>query len=142
MMRASPDAVGAVLSDGWLYASWVVGASRIRAVDPHWPSAGSSIAHSVGIWPALISDTTTAIVEDLPRRLELQARAWPTGEAHVVITIEPLDEADRTMVSITEWASKGPARLLPSAVQQPALRVRNVEALRRLAMIAEGRTPP
>ncbi len=29
-----------MLSDGWLYASWVVGASRVRDVDPRWPSPG------------------------------------------------------------------------------------------------------
>jgi hypothetical protein len=30
---AGPGEVWSVLSDGWLYASWVVGAARIRAVD-------------------------------------------------------------------------------------------------------------
>ncbi|WP_324188972.1 SRPBCC family protein [Nocardia farcinica] len=38
----------AVLSDGWLYAGWVVGASHIRDVDPDWPGVGSRIHHSVG----------------------------------------------------------------------------------------------
>jgi hypothetical protein len=29
----SPQAVFEVLADGWLYPGWVVGASRMRAVD-------------------------------------------------------------------------------------------------------------
>ena len=57
--QCSPQSVFAVLADGWLYATWVVGAARIRAVDPQWPAEGSSIHHSVGSWPLLLDDTTT-----------------------------------------------------------------------------------
>ncbi|MFL6178575.1 MAG: SRPBCC family protein [Actinomycetes bacterium] len=140
VIAAKPDAVAEVLSDGWLYASWVVGASRIRAVDPEWPRAGSSLAHSVGLWPMLVSDTTSVLLEDLPRRLELQARAWPAGEGHVVLTIEEIEQSTKSLVSIWEWATKGPARSIPSQLQQPAIRYRNIEALRRLGMLAEGRS--
>ena len=140
LIGASPEHVSDVLRDGWLYASWVVGASRIRGVDAEWPKVGSSIAHSVGLWPALISDTTTSVLEDLPRRLELQARAWPGGEAHVTIIIEATDVPDQSLVSIVEFSSAGPARLLPDQLEQPIIRYRNTEALRRLAMLAEGRS--
>lgn len=140
LIRASPEDVSDVLRDGWLYASWVVGASRIRGVDAEWPQVGSSIAHSVGLWPALISDTTTSVFEDLPRRLELQARAWPAGEAHVVILIEPADTLTESLVSIIEYTAAGPAQLLPDRLEQPIIRYRNTEVLRRLAMLAEGRS--
>ena len=142
LIGAAPEEVADVLRDGWLYASWVVGASRIRGVDADWPRAGSSIAHSVGLWPALISDTTTAVLEDLPRRLELQARAWPAGEAHVEITIEPTDLPHQSLVSITEYTAAGPAQILPDQLEQPIIRYRNTEVLRRLAMLAEGRSAP
>ena len=45
-MRCTPDDVLRVLADGWTYANWVVGSSRIRGVDPTWPAPGSRIAHS------------------------------------------------------------------------------------------------
>ena len=56
MVRATPADVFAVLADGWLYPSWVVGASRVRGVDGTWPQPGSRIHHSVGVWPLLIDD--------------------------------------------------------------------------------------
>jgi hypothetical protein len=36
------------MADGWTYSQWVVGNSRMRAVDPHWSDAGSTIHHSIG----------------------------------------------------------------------------------------------
>ena len=72
---APPERVFDVLADGWLYASWVVGASRIRAVDDDWPARGSCLYHSVGVWPALISDSTEVVDVDRPQFLQLRARA-------------------------------------------------------------------
>lgn len=83
LVHAPPSAVWAVLSNGWLYPSWVVGASRMRAVDPAWPRVGARLHHSVGAWPLLISDSTS-VVESVPeQRLVLQARGWPLGEARI-----------------------------------------------------------
>ena len=48
VMQAPPDQVWAVLADGWLYPLWVVGASRMRDVDDHWPAPGARLHHSVG----------------------------------------------------------------------------------------------
>jgi hypothetical protein len=55
---ASRQRVWDVMADGWTYSQWVVGNSRMRAVDPHWPDAGSTIHHSIGVWPALLNDST------------------------------------------------------------------------------------
>jgi len=55
LVTAPAEAVWAVVSDGWLYANWVVG-SRVRAVDPGWPAEGCRIHHSFGVWPAVIDD--------------------------------------------------------------------------------------
>ena len=57
-MTVSPEKVWEVLADGWLYPVWVVGASRMREVDDHWPAEGAKLHHSVGTWPALLDDTT------------------------------------------------------------------------------------
>lgn len=133
----SPEAVFAVLADGWLYSGWVVGASRIRAVDDGWPAEGTSIHHSVGAWPLLINDATTVLAVEPGRRLVLKARAWPTGEAKVDVKLEP--NASGCLVTITEDATAGPATLIPQVARQPLLAARNRESLRRLALLAEGR---
>lgn len=133
----TPDDVWAVLADGWSLASWVVGAARIRSVDAGWPATGTRVHHSVGTWPALIDDSTTVRASEPGRRLLLQARAWPTGEATVDITLAP--EGDGCRITMSEDASAGPARLIPAAVRRALLDARNREALRRLALIAEGR---
>ena len=132
-----PEAVFAVLGDGWLYPSWVVGASRIRDVEPDWPAEGSRIHHSFGVWPALIDDTTSVVELDPPRRMVLKARGWPMGSARVVLTVEPTPDGCR--ISIDEDALEGPGRLVPSAVRQPLIHVRNIETLRRLRFLAECR---
>jgi hypothetical protein len=138
VVNAPADVVWSVLSDGWLYATWVVGASRIREVDRGWPSVGSCVHHSFGIWPLVIDDTSEVLLSVPSRELKLRARGWPAGEAEVHLTLTP-DRAEHTTVSIVEDAVAGPGKLIPRPVRQLALTPRNVEALRRLALIAEGR---
>lgn len=136
-MHVTPDKVWNVLSDGWLYPVWVVGASRMREVDEEWPAAGSRLHHSVGVWPALIDDYTE-ILESVPdRSLTLRARGWPLGEAQVIISLQPA--GDETDVEIVEDAVSGPGRLVPLPVRAPMLKWRNTETLRRLAFLAERR---
>lgn len=137
-VAAPAEAVWAVLSDGWQYATWVVGASRVRSVDPDWPQPGSRLHHSVGVWPALISDSTSAQEAEEPRHLVLTARGWPLGEARVELDVVPDGPATCT-VSIAEDASSGPGRLVPLPIRQLLILPRNREALRRLALLAEGR---
>ena len=87
-VEASADDVWSVLADGWAYATWVVGAARVRSVDERWPAPGAAIEHSVGTWPLLLSDSTTVEACDPGRRLVLTARGWPLGEARVLIELE------------------------------------------------------
>lgn len=137
-VAATPEQVWEVLSDGWLYPLFVVGASRMRAVDDTWPAVGSRLHHSVGSWPLLIDDTTEVLEVEEERRLLLLARGWPAGQAHVEIALQA--SGDTTLVTITEDASAGPALLVPKPLRDAQLHLRNVEALRRLAMLVEGRT--
>ena len=138
-LRCAPAAVLEVLADGWAYATWVVGASRIRAVDPTWPAPGARIAHSVGVWPALLDDTTVARAWDPERGIDLQARAWPAGEGRVQITVLPLPQGG-CRVEMREDAVRGPGTLVPRPLRTAALVPRNVETLRRLGYLAERRT--
>ncbi len=138
LVHATPGQVWAVLADGWLYPLWVVGASRMREVDDHWPEPGSRLHHSVGTWPVLIDDTTE-VIDAIPGvTLELRARAWPSGEAGVTLHLRP--SGTGTEVVIEEDAESGPATLVPKLLRDPPLRWRNVEALRRLAYLAERRS--
>jgi hypothetical protein len=137
VVEATPSEVWNLLADGWLYPLWVVGATRMREVDDHWPSPGAKLHHSVGLWPLLIDDTTE-VQESVPEQLlHLRARGWPVGEAEVVLRLRRA--GSRTEVAIEETLVSGPARLVPTAVGDPVLKWRNSETLRRLAFLAEGR---
>ena len=137
-VAATPEQVWSVLSDGWLYPLFVVGAARMREVDDSWPAVGSLLHHSVGSWPVMIDDTTEVLEVDEERRILLLARAWPAGQAHVEITLRP--EATSTVVTIVEQATAGPGALIPKPVQDVQLHARNLETLQRLAYVVEGRT--
>jgi hypothetical protein len=140
IMSCQPSDVFDVLSDGWTYPLWVVGAARMRDVDPGWPAEGSRLHHSVGVWPLLLHDTTHSVGAEPPHRLHLKARAWPNGEARVDLRIDPHDSG--CLVTIDEKVVSGPAALIPAAVEAPLLTWRNTESLRRLSFIAEGRSRP
>jgi uncharacterized protein YndB with AHSA1/START domain len=137
VVAATPAQVWKVLSDGWLYPLWVVGATRMRDVDEHWPTVGSQLHHSVGVWPITIDDTTEVLAEKPHEMLRLRARAWPGGEAEVELLIE--QEAEGTRITIKEDAVKGPGLLIPAPVRHLQLAWRNTEALRRLAYLVERR---
>jgi uncharacterized protein YndB with AHSA1/START domain len=137
IVAATPEQVWAVLADGWLYPLWVVGASRMREVDEHWPEAGARLHHSVGTWPLLVDDHTEVLEVQPGSMLRLRARTWPMGEAAVTLRVSPV--GTDTEVTIEEEATAGPAALVPKVVQDPALAWRNEESLRRLAYVAERR---
>jgi len=131
----SPAQVLAVLADGWTYSSWVVGTSRIRWVDPQWPAPGARLAHSVGLWPAVINDESVARRWVPERGIELQAKGWPVGEARVRIDVQA--HAGGSRLRISEDAVKGPGTWVPKPLRSALLAPRNRETLRRLAMLAE-----
>lgn len=130
------EAVFAVLADGWGYASWVVGASRIRAADADWPAVGARIHHSIGPWPLLLQDTTTVVAVDPPKLLVLDARLWPLGKARVRFDLVAAEGG--TLVKMTEAAVTGPLAFLPVSVQNRLIRPRNRESLDRLSRLAEA----
>jgi len=137
LIEASAEDIWAVLSDGWAYASWVVGAARIRGVDPGWPKAGTQIHHSVGLWPALIDDSTEVLSAEPLRELHLKARGWPAGEAHISLTLSP-EGSRRTRLHIAEDVVAGAGVVVPRPLRQALITWRNTESLRRLAYMAEG----
>lgn len=137
--QCSAEDVFAVLANGWLYPVWVVGASRMRAVDAAWPQPTARLHHSFGVWPAVINDVTECLEWDPPRRAVFRAHGWPMGAARV--TIEVTDRPNGCGISITEDAEAGPGTLVPKPVRDVMIKVRNMETLNRLRLMAEGHAP-
>lgn len=137
---ATTEQVWKVLADGWSYATWVVGASRIRAVDENWPAAGSRIHHSVGLWPLVLSDHTRSVSMHEGRELSLEARALPFGTAAITMRLHPQSTGCR--IEMIEHALTPPFSLVPDSIQHALVHPRNLEAVRRLALLAERSTSP
>lgn len=135
-MKASVEEVFDVLADGWMYTSWVVGTSRLRGVEPDWPAVGSRLHHSFGLWPAVIDDSTRVEEWDPPHRAVFVARGGPIGEARVQIDVRPSPSG--CLVRMEETPVSGPATLVPGPVADPAIWIRNREALYRLSLIVES----
>jgi hypothetical protein len=137
--RASRQAVWAVIADGWTYSQWVVGNSRMRAVDATWPEPGSTIHHSIGVWPAVISDST--VVEScIPEReLVLVANARPFGKARITLRLHDL-EGGGCRIEMAEVPVSPPLTWLPRRLALAAVFPRNRETTWRLAAMAERRT--
>jgi hypothetical protein len=135
LIEASVQDVFAILADGWSYAAWVVGASRIRDVDPPWPEPGGRIHHSVGAWPVLLDDTTSVLEYEPLRRLRLKLRVWPAGYGEVEFVASEVPTG--CLLVMTEHATSGPVALLPDRLADLVLHPRNAETLRRLKLLAE-----
>ena len=135
LIRAPVADVFAILTDGWTYAAWVAGASRVRAVDEGFPQPGHSLHHSVGVWPLVIDDSTTVLQYEPLRFLQLRVRAWPTGEGQVEFVATDRD-GDCHLV-MREQAVKRTGGRRPAEPDRPDPAVRNHETLRRLALLAE-----
>jgi uncharacterized protein YndB with AHSA1/START domain len=138
--RASREQVWAVIADGWTYSQWVVGNSRMRAVDPNWPQTGSTISHSVGVWPLLLDDVT--VVEDCQplEQLVLLAKGRPLGKARITLRLFDTDGGG-CRIEMAEVPVGAPMGWVPKRVALAAAFPRNRECTWRLAAIAERRTP-
>jgi len=135
---ASRQRVWDVIADGWTYSQWVVGNSRMRAVSPDWPAAGSTIHHSVGVWPLLLDDQTE-VLESVPQeRLVLLAKGRPFGKAR--ITLRLFDVAGGgCRIEMAEVPVGMPMGWVPERVALAAAIPRNRECTWRLAALAERR---
>ena len=110
----------------------------MRSVDEEWPQVGTKLHHSFGVWPLLLNDETVVREWDPPRKAVISPKGWPVGEALVTIDVKPRGAG--CVVRIQEKAQKGPATVIPTFLMDVYLHWRNVETLRRLAFIAEGRS--
>jgi uncharacterized protein YndB with AHSA1/START domain len=135
-IEAPPDRVFAVLADGWTYSDWVVGTAHIRDVDPEWPAVGSRLHHKAGPWPVSLADSSTVLSCDVNKQLTVKAGLWPLGEATIRIELEPFG-VTATRVTMHEEFAAGPLQWVQNKINDLVLHRRNVEALRRLADLAQ-----
>ena len=142
VINVPPPVVWETLSDGWLYATWVLGTSKIRSVEPGFPAEGTKIHHGFGLWPVMIEDESEVLDCVPEERLVLQARGWPMGEATTVIELQPTGTG--TSLRLFETPTKGPGAWMNNPLAEAVLRKRLAEMLDRLTRICEGRAgkPP
>ena len=138
-INAPRDRVWEVLADGWTYSQWVVGNSRMRAVDPDWPAPGTRILHSIGVWPAVIDDETVVLSCTPKEELVLLARLGPAGAARITLRLS--DTEGGCQIEMAEVAAEGPMRCVPDRIQLTGIWPRNRECTWRLANLAETREP-
>jgi uncharacterized protein YndB with AHSA1/START domain len=136
-VRASPEAVFDVLDDADAYPRWVVGARRLRRVDPDWPNEGSEFHHAIGVAGAELHDSTEVVEHTAPHRFVLEVRFRPTGTARVELAVDETD--DGSIVSMKESPLSGLVSRLPRFVTDPALHARNAWSLQRLRHEVEQR---
>jgi uncharacterized protein YndB with AHSA1/START domain len=139
-IAASRERVWEVLTNGWTYSGWVVGNSRIRAVDSNWPAPGTRILHSIGTWPAVINDETVVHSCVPGEELVLLAKVRPAATARITLRLNDLP-GGQCRVAMTEVAASRPLRWVPDSVQLLGVAPRNRECTWRLAMIAEQHVP-
>src|SRR3954471_9013202 len=133
---APPEAVFDVLADPFDYGDWVVGSSKIRRADAHWPAKGSQLNHIHGLFGIGWPDNTEVVSVTRPRTLVLEARVRPFAVNKVELRLLP--SGGGTKVVMVEYPTGGLARMLPGALTDAGLWLRNVEALRRLRKLAEA----
>ena len=137
-IHAPRQRVWDVIADGWTYSQWVVGNSRMRAVDENWPAPGSSIRHSIGIWPFVINDETV-VEECVPQeKLVLHAKGQ-LGGARVILRLSDILEGCR--VEMEEYPVSGIGKLVPAKLGDLAAWPRNRESLWRLGALAQRLNP-
>ena len=134
---APPEAVYDVLADPQSYGYWVPGSSKIRHADADWPRPGSVFGHTQGVYGIGVKDTTEVIASERPRTMVLEARFRPFAINKVEVRLAPRDGG--TKVVMIEYPTGGPAARLHNPLMELALKLRNVEALRRLRKLAEQR---
>ncbi|MGX9787509.1 SRPBCC family protein [Mycobacterium sp. MMS18-G62] len=137
---ATRQQVWNVIADGWTYSQWVVGNTRMRAVDPHWPAVGSKIHHTIGIWPVVLNDETEVESSRPLEELVLRAKGRPFGGAR--ITLRLFDSDGGCRIDMAEVPIGGPLSLVPRRLALAAAWPRNRECLRRMAALAERREEP
>jgi hypothetical protein len=136
---AAPEDVYAVLNDAASYPHWVVGAKRLRGIDPGWPRVGTRFHHQIGAGPLTLDDSSKILRKRKNREVDLEVRFRPVGVATVQLRLRPQQRGRATLVTMKERATRGPAGWIWSWPLNAAIGARNAWSLRRLRRLVESR---
>jgi uncharacterized protein YndB with AHSA1/START domain len=136
-VEAPPSAVWEVLEDPYAYPRWVVGSKRTVSADRTWPQPGSAFRVKVGAGPVSYEDRTESKEIEAGRRIVLNAGGGGWAGARVEILLQPSGEGTHVTLLEDPTGPAKPLRALPPL--QLAIKLRNVESLRRLKAIVERR---
>lgn len=132
-LPAPPEKVFDVLVDPYSFPKWVLGAKRIRGVDPDWPRPGSAFHHASGAGGELtVKDKTELITMNPPSSLVLQAYLRPLGIVRIRILLESGRLAGTTLLTIREAPAPGTRLRKVKRLLDPALAARNRKSLKCL----------
>ncbi|WP_461029899.1 SRPBCC family protein [Streptomyces sparsus] len=140
LVRASPEAVWAVLSDGSSYGEWVVGTSDSEEKDGNWPQVGAEIEYEVMVGPWSAHSRTIVRRHEPPYRLELEADSGWLGTARIALEVRPWGE--ETLVILDEHPLRGPGGLLHNTAVDALAQLRHRTMLARLAEVVERSARP
>ncbi len=138
-IAAPPERVWAILADADNYAHWVVGCRDIRDADPDFPAVSTRFHHTLALGPIDLKDSSEVMESEEPCRLVLHVKGRPLGRGKVELDLVAAQGG--THVTMREGPASPIARLTYNPLADLLLHGRNVEALRRLAELAEGEEP-
>ncbi|MEU9581532.1 SRPBCC family protein [Streptomyces chilikensis] len=135
LIKATPEQVWGILSDGERYADWVVGTTRSRPVRGDWPEVGAALEYEVRIGPLKLRNETV-VRRCLPgRELELEAKAGPLGTARIALELRSW--GDDTLVVVDEHPLQGAGGKIHNVGVEALIQLRHREMLRRLEQVCE-----
>jgi uncharacterized protein YndB with AHSA1/START domain len=134
-LPVSCEQVYEVLADPETYPSWLIGAQRIRRVDPDFPAPASRFEHSVGATgEASVDDASVSLRAEPPHRLVLDVRA---GLVHGTVDFRVEEEPGGCRLVFRECPTGPPILITP--LLRPALFARNTVSVRQLRDLLRAR---
>jgi uncharacterized protein YndB with AHSA1/START domain len=133
---APPERIFEVLSEPASFAEWVPGTREIADFDDAWPAEGTSFQYVAGLPGLGIRDRTFVRRSRSPVLLDLRIHG-PFASTRA--TIELQAEGEGTRVRMLEEPAHLLLRLAIGPLGHALIKVRNVEALRRLKRLVEAR---
>lgn len=132
-LPANPEQVFEVLIDPYSFPKWVLGAKRIRGVDPDWPRPGSCFHHASGAGgDSTVKDKTELVTMNPPASLVLQAYLRPLGIVRIRMLLERGPKEGTTLFTIREAPAPGTKLTRVKKLLDPALYLRNKKSLQCL----------
>jgi uncharacterized protein YndB with AHSA1/START domain len=132
-LPADPEKVFEILVDPYAFPKWVVGAKRIRGVDPDWPRPGSAFHHASGAGgDVTVKDKTELVTMNPPASLVLQAYLRPLGIVRIRIELERGSSGNTTRLTMREAPAPGTKLTKVKKLLDPALYARNRKSLKCL----------